>query len=122
MTIKTKRWNDPPEADDGFRLLVCRYRPRGVRKENETWDSWCPDLGPSKGLHADYYGKNGAPIDWATYQSRYYDEMKGQEELIDELGALVAEGKAVTLLCSSSCVDGSRCHRALLKGLIESRL
>ena len=29
MHIKTKRWNDPVEADDGYRLLVCRYRPRG---------------------------------------------------------------------------------------------
>ncbi len=32
MPIRTKRWNDPRDPGDGFRLLVCRYRPRGLRK------------------------------------------------------------------------------------------
>ena len=122
MPIKSKRWNDPPGADDGFRLLVCRYRPRGVRKEDETWDAWCQDLAPSRQLHADYYGKKGAPIDWPTYRRRYLEEMASQGEYIDELASLVEQGKTVTLLCSSACVDAERCHRALLKGLIEERL
>jgi uncharacterized protein YeaO (DUF488 family) len=33
MPIKTKRWDDPIDSDDGYRLLVCRYRPRGVSRE-----------------------------------------------------------------------------------------
>src|SRR4051812_30243654 len=41
-TIKTKRWDDPKVPDDGHRLLVCRYRPRGVAKADETWDAWDP--------------------------------------------------------------------------------
>ncbi|HKI30539.1 MAG TPA: DUF488 family protein [Gemmataceae bacterium] len=122
MPIKSKRWNDPSKADDGFRLLVCRYRPRGVRKEDETWDAWCKDLGPSKELHADYYGKHGEPIGWDAYRQRYLEEMTTQAEFIDELASLVGEGKTVTLLCSSACVDPVRCHRTLLQGLIEARL
>src|SRR5947209_15094910 len=70
MPIKTKRWDDPREADDGFRLLTCRYRPRALPKKDETWDSWCKDLGPSKELHADFYGKHGEPIGWEEYQRR----------------------------------------------------
>ncbi len=122
MPIKTKRWNDPIEKDDGFRLLVCRYRPRGLRKEDETWDTWLKDLGPSRELHADYYGKHGAPIGWDEYRQRYLDEMKSQDDYIDQLAGLVADGKTLTLLCSSACVDPERCHRMLLKGLIEARL
>lgn len=122
MPIKTRRWNDPAEPDDGFRLLVCRYRPRGLRKEDETWDAWCKDLGPSRELHADFYGKHGDPIDWKTYRSRYLEEMKAQGEYIDELASLIAEGKTITLLCSSACVDAAHCHRTLLQGLIEQRL
>jgi uncharacterized protein YeaO (DUF488 family) len=122
MPINSKRWNDPVEPDDGFRLLVCRYRPRGVRKEDETWDAWCKDLGPSKELHADFYGKNGDPIDWPTYRRRYLEEMTAQTAYIDELASLVAEGRTVTLLCSSACVDPEHCHRALLTRLIEDRL
>jgi uncharacterized protein YeaO (DUF488 family) len=119
MPIKTKRWNDPTEADDGFRLLICRYRPRGVRKEDETWDKWEPRLGPSRALHADFYGKHGPPIGWGEYRRRYLQEMKNQRELIEELAAMQAEGKKITLLCSSACTDPSHCHRTLLRELIE---
>jgi len=122
MPIKTKRWCDPAKKSDGFRLLICRYRPRGVRKEDETWDAWCPDLGPTRALHADFYGKNGPPITWEEYHRRYLEEMQAQTELIDELALLVSEGKKVTLLCSSACTDATHCHRTLLQGLIEGRV
>jgi uncharacterized protein YeaO (DUF488 family) len=122
MPIKTKRWNDPAKRGDGYRLLICRYRPRGVRKADETWDAWCSELAPSRKLHADFYGKTGEPIGWERYRDRFLMEMEDQRDLIDELAQLVAEGKTITLLCSSACVDASHCHRTLLKGLIESRL
>lgn len=122
MPIKTKRWNDRAEKDDHYRLLICRYRPRGVSKADEKWDAWCPDLGPSRQLHADFYGKNGPPLTWDEYRCRYLEEMRAQEELIAELAALVAEGKTITLLCSSACEDASHCHRTLLRQLIEERV
>lgn len=122
MPLKTKRWNEPTEAADGFRLLICRYRPRGVRKEDETWDASCPDLGPSKQLHAAFYGKHGEPIGWAEYRRRYLEEMQAQQELIDELAVLIGEGKTITLLCSSACVDATHCHRSLLQQLILDKI
>ncbi|HYV38293.1 MAG TPA: DUF488 family protein [Gemmataceae bacterium] len=121
MPIKTKRWNDPRERDDGYRLLVCRYRPRALPKAKETWDRWYSALGPSKELHADMYGKHGPPITFQVFAKRYLKEMQSQSELIKELAALVAEGKTATLLCSSACTDPSHCHRTLLKRLIEKR-
>ena len=119
MPIKTKRWNDPIDRDDGHRLLVCRYRPRGVKKEHETWDAWCADLGPSRTLHADFYGKNGAPIGWSEYRRRYLDEIRAQADKIAELGRRVRRGETLTLLCSSACTDPSHCHRTLLRAEIE---
>jgi uncharacterized protein YeaO (DUF488 family) len=122
MPIKTKRWNDPKEADEVFRLLICRYRPRGLRKSKETWHTWCPELGPSRDLHAAFYGKHGDPITWEKYRQRYLEEMESQQEYIAQLAELVAEGKTITLLCSSACEDASHCHRSLLKELIEQRV
>ena len=122
MPLKTKRWNDPKESNDGFRLLICRYRPRALRKQDETWDCWRKEFGPSKELHADFYGKHGPPIGWEEYRCRYLEEMQGQEELINELADLVAEGKTITLLCSSACEDASHCHRTLLLQLVEAKL
>src|SRR3954462_5034985 len=78
MPIKTKRWNDPAEPDDGFRLLVTRYRPRGVSKAAETWDEWWPELGPSRALHAAYWGKTGKPLTFEAYVPRYLEEMQQQ--------------------------------------------
>jgi uncharacterized protein YeaO (DUF488 family) len=121
MPIRTKRWNDPIEKGDDFRLLICRYRPRALPKAKETWHTWAPELGPSKELHADYYGKHGNPIGWDEYRRRYLEEMQAAEprELIEELAALNCEGRTITLLCSSACEDETHCHRTLLRGLIE---
>jgi uncharacterized protein YeaO (DUF488 family) len=121
--IKTKRWCDPAEPDDGFRLLICRYRPRALPKKDETWTLWRADLGPSKALHAAFYGKDGQePLTWEEYRTRYLQEMKEQAEEIDYLAEMVAGGKTLTLLCSSACEDATHCHRTLLKGLIEERI
>ena len=124
MPIKTKRWDDPREADDGFRLLVCRYRPRGLPKAEETWDDWNADLGPSKELHAAAYGKKGLKFNWDDYRRRYLAEMKAPNRVaaIEELAQRVASGETITLLCSSACERESRCHRSLLKELIEIRM
>lgn len=119
MRIHTKRWNDPAAPDDGFRLLVCRYRPRGVTKADETWDAWWPHLGPSRDLHAAYYGKGGAPMGLAEYRRGYLFEMEAQGDAIESLAASVDGGRSLTLLCSSACVDAARCHRTWLQGLVE---
>ncbi len=122
MPVHTKQWDDPKESSDGTRILVCRYRPRGLRKEDETWDEWLPDLGPSVELHAAAYGKKREQIPWNSYRIAYLREMRSQTAAIDALAVRVASGEAITLLCSSACVRESRCHRSLLKELIEKRL
>ena len=122
MPVRTRRWNDPGRPDDGLKVLVCRYRPRALPKAKETWDVWRKELGPSVELHADFYGKRGPPIDWATYKRRYLAEMKGQSAAIRELAERVKRGETVTLLCSSACTDERHCHRTLLRGLIEAEL
>jgi uncharacterized protein YeaO (DUF488 family) len=124
VPIKTKRWNDRREAGDGYRLLICRYRPRGVPKAKETWRAWCTDLAPTRELHAAFYGKNGPPIGWDEYRRRFLEEMKGdqQQEILSELAELAQGGATITLLCSSACEDAAHCHRTLIKELIESRM
>jgi uncharacterized protein YeaO (DUF488 family) len=114
-----RRWNDRRLAGDGLRLLICRYRPRGVRKSDETWDAWDPNLGPSRALHAAAYGKSGGPISWEEYRTRYLGEIESQRARIEELAARVRASETITLLCSNACVDDERCHRSLLRELIE---
>ena len=122
-SIRTKRWDEPAEDGDGLRILITRYRPRGLPKAKETWNVWIPDLGPSKELLAAFKGKTGRPpIPWSAYRSAYLIEMRAQRPRIDELASKVLHGQAITLLCASSCIDERRCHRSLLRELIEKRL
>ena len=120
MPIRSKRWNEPADPDDGFRLLICRLRPRGVAKAKETWDDWWPDLGPSRRLLDDFHGKHGPAIAWTDYRRRYLEEMGGPTQLwrIRDLARRAAAGETITLLCSSACVDPAHCHRTLLANLI----
>jgi uncharacterized protein YeaO (DUF488 family) len=119
VPIRTKRWNDPRDAEDGYRLLICRYRPRGVPHDEETWDAWCKALAPSEELHAAAYGKNGPPISFEEYEQRFRVEMDRQRYWIESFAGRVRSGETMTLLCSSACVDEARCHRTLVKAMLE---
>jgi uncharacterized protein YeaO (DUF488 family) len=122
-TIRTKRWCDKVTVEDGIKVLICRYRPRALPKKQETWTIWKANLGPSKELHAAFYGKHGQePIPWEEYKRRYVEEMKGQDDEISVLAEMIASGKNITLMCSSACEDESHCHRSLLRRLIEDKL
>jgi len=122
--VRTRRWNDPVEPGDGARILVCRFRPRGVRKADETWDEWWRDLGPTPPLLAAALGKGQPPLPWADYRARYLEEMSLDPGRFHEraLAGRVAAGETVTLLCSSSCTDETRCHRSLLRDLLAARI
>ncbi|HVE12532.1 MAG TPA: DUF488 family protein [Elusimicrobiota bacterium] len=119
MDIRSKRWNDPRERSDGYRVLVCRYRPGGATPETESWDEWLPDAGPSPELHAAFHEKGPSAIGWEEYRRRYLGEITRRVEVLARLSSLAERGP-ITLLCSSRCADPRRCHRTVLKDLLES--
>jgi len=119
MPVRTKRWNDPASPEDGLRILICRYRPRGVAEADVTWDGWCLALAPSKRLHAAAYGKEAEAIPLREYEARFLEEMSHQQFWITGFAKRVVAGETITLLCSSACTDEARCHRTLVKRLIE---
>ena len=47
MTIQIKRVYDPPARKDGYRVLVDRIWPRGLRKERAAINLWLKDIAPS---------------------------------------------------------------------------
>ncbi len=109
--IKTKRIYEPADPADGHRLLIMRRWPRGIKKT--AVDTWEPDLGPSLPLLTDY---RKGKIDWPALAQRYRQEMKGRPEALAKAAALAKAGD-VTLLCS--CQDETRCHRTLLKEILD---
>ncbi len=120
--LGSKRWNDPIDDDDGTRILIARFRPRGLAKGKETWSEWHRELSPSEPLHAAWYGKLGVTITFEQYERSFLTEMREQQGWIDELARRLKRGESLTLLCSSACVDPAHCHRTLIKRLVEEAL
>ena len=48
--INLKRAYEKPSREDGFRVLVERLWPRGVKKEALALDLWLKDIAPSTEL------------------------------------------------------------------------
>jgi len=114
MPILTeKNTSDVKAPADGLRLLVTRFWPRGVAKTKV--DLYLPDLAPSaKLVHA--FKSDRMP--WRDFAGAYRREMRAQTSLLRVLGHLQRHGETITLLCA--CRDAARCHRSLLKSLIEA--
>ena len=107
--VVTKRIYDPPAADDGTRVLVMRYWPRGIRRERV--DVWLRELGPVIPLLRAFLDEE---ISWAQYVPRYRTGLQRPEAqlALAEVRRLARRGR-VTLLCG--CADPRRCHRTLLQ-------
>ena len=107
---------DPKSKDDGFRVLVMRYWPRGVSKERV--DAWYRDLGTSKELIKAW---KAGKISWPELKRRYLSDLKDdhKQALILELAERSKKQK-VTLLCG--CRDPNRCHRSILKEQITKKI
>lgn len=112
--IRTKRVYEPKEPEDGLRLLVMRYWPRGVSKDQV--DEWERELGTSKELIKEWKGER---ISWEEFRARYKDEIREKRGLVEKW-AERARKEDITLLCG--CEDPDRCHRTLLKEAMEEYL
>ena len=89
-----KRVYDPQESSDGYRVLVDRLWPRGIKKEALACDEWCKELTPSAELRKAFHGE---AIDFAHFSQRYRQELDAHRETGLRLAAL-AQRQPLTLL------------------------
>ncbi|MEU8526012.1 MULTISPECIES: DUF488 domain-containing protein [Streptomyces] len=109
--VRVRRIYDPPEPDDGLRVLVDRLWPRGLKKIDAHIDEWPKALTPSTELRRWYHGSEGA---YEEFCRRYEDELAVPEAAaaLDRLRDRAAEGP-VTLLTAAK--DPSRSHTSVLE-------
>jgi uncharacterized protein YeaO (DUF488 family) len=70
--VQVRRAYDPPERDDGQRVLVDRLWPRGLSKERADLTEWCKDIAPSTELRQ-WYGHD--PDRYDEFARRYRAEL-----------------------------------------------
>ena len=103
--------------EDGNRILVMRYWPRGVKRDHI--DQWIRGLAPSRELLKWCWTSQGEldPDIYAnTWKRRYREEMEQRDDLIEGLRTRLRNGETLTLLCA--CHNPAKCHRTVLAEII----
>ena len=114
--VRIKRAYEPPSSDDGFRVLVDRIWPRGVKREEAKIDLWLKDVAPSTDLRK-WFGH--LPAKWAGFQDRYQAELAGSAA-IDELIAVVRQHRLVSLVFAAK--DAEHNNAIVLQAICKARL
>jgi uncharacterized protein YeaO (DUF488 family) len=112
--IRTKRIYDPPSKDDGFRVLVDRVWPRGVKKSAAAIDLWLKEVAPSTALRT-WFAHD--PAKWPEFRRRYGAELGQHTDAVALLRRHRAEG-ALTLLFAAR--DSARNNAVALKEYLEA--
>lgn len=123
MAIRIVRLGSQRGKNEGLRIGTVRRPPRGVPKtefsSGNWYDVWFPNLSPSPetvklGLSAT------SEKDWQVFRKAFRKEMadSGPSRDLDLLAAL---SHATDLAVGCYCEDENRCHRSVLRELLEDR-
>jgi uncharacterized protein YeaO (DUF488 family) len=123
MAIRIVRLGSPRAHGEGLRLGTVRHPPRGVPKSEfaarDFYDAWLPELSPSAALVHEAKAAH-EEREWSAFKRKFRAEMKAPEagRLLDLLTAL---SRQTDFSLGCYCPDEARCHRSVLRELLEER-
>lgn len=121
--IRIVRLGSPRLPNEGVRIGTVRRPPRGVPKneyaKRNFYDVWLPTLSPSEPLVKLALGAKDERT-WRQFAKKYRAEMKepAARFLLDTLAALSHQ---TNFSVGCYCEDESRCHRSILRELLQER-
>ncbi|GAA4315105.1 DUF488 domain-containing protein [Compostibacter hankyongensis] len=113
MSVTIKRIYEPASTADGYRILVDRLWPRGLKKEAAHIDEWLKEVAPSADLRKWF---NHEPEKWPQFVKKYRTELGGSDAFETLLTRIKAH-KRVTLLYGAK--DERHNQAAALKEFIK---
>ena len=115
--IQIKRVYDTADPTDGYRILVDRLWPRGIRKDALPYDLWAKDLTPSTPLRQWFHE---APDErWLEFRRRYRLELAAAPSM-SELISRIQPYDTVTLLYAAK--DSAHNHALILQDYLTERM
>ncbi len=114
--IQCKRVYEARDDSDGYRALVDRAWPRGMKKEQVAADDWFRQLAPSTALRK-WFGHDLRR--WEEFQHRYREELEANPEPVEALLKNCA-GRSLTLLYAAR--DTQHNNALALKNYLETHL
>jgi uncharacterized protein YeaO (DUF488 family) len=114
-SFEVKRIYAPAADEDGFRVLVDRLWPRGVKRASANIDLWAKDVAPSDALRREFHG---APERWKDFVEAYRGELRREPaaSIVRDLLARRRKGN-VTLLYAAR--DEAHNNAVALKAWLE---
>lgn len=116
MSIVIKRVYEPPAKSDGYRVLIDRLWPRGLKKDDVPLDLWAKELAPSTALRQ-WFGHD--PARWEGFRQRYAGELDKRTEHWRQLAERAAK-HPVTLLYGAR--DEEHNNAVVMKAYLENWL
>jgi uncharacterized protein YeaO (DUF488 family) len=116
--IRLKRAYDPAEPNDGYRVLVERLWPRGLRKAKGHFDDWLKDIAPSPELRR-WFGHD--PSRFSEFRERYRRELHA-EPARTAFSALASRAERGTVTLVYSAHDEVHNNAVVLARELERRL
>ena len=113
MPVKIKRIYEPYSKDDGYRILIDRLWPRGIKKEGAHIDKWLKAVAPSTELRKAF---NHMVDKWEKFKIAYHTELKNSPA-VSELFDDIREHQTVTLLFAAK--DEHHNHALVLQQFIK---
>ena len=110
--VQIKRVYDERSPADGYRVLVDRLWPRGIRKQDAALDEWLRDLAPSTQLR-EWFDHD--PDRWLEFRKRYRAELREHGARLNALRQRAAH-RRVTLVYGAR--DTLFNHAAVLKEVL----
>lgn len=114
--IQIKRVYEQPSDQDGFRVLVDKLWPRGLKKSEAKLDLWMKEVAPEDSLRKWF---SHDPRKWEEFRECYLKELEQKEEFVQKLLEKEGEGD-LTLLYAAK--DETFNNAAVLKEYLKSRL
>jgi uncharacterized protein YeaO (DUF488 family) len=94
IDVRIKRAYEPPADADGYRVLIDRLWPRGVKRGSARLDEWAHELAPSSELRS-WFAHD--PDRFEEFRRRYTAELGAHEDKLRELRRRARHG-TVTLV------------------------
>ena len=123
MSIRVVRLGTRRLPGEGLRIGTVRRPPRGVRREQiasrDFYDVWLPVLAPSVETMTAFRREMSDPA-WRRFSRAYRKEM-ARPDASHTLDLLIALSHRTDLAVGCYCEDEARCHRSILRTLLEER-
>jgi uncharacterized protein YeaO (DUF488 family) len=118
LLVKLKRIYELAEKKDGYRILVDRLWPRGIKKTAAAVDEWAKEIAPSTVLRKQFDHK---PEKWNWFRSHYKAELRARS-LREKIAPIAKRAARSTVTLLYGARDEKYNQAVVLKEVLDRML